>query len=468
MFLQAGRTRGHPAFLIRLFAVAASSCILLLLAPHPTAAEEPAPPAAAAAAEPSSYPGRWNATWTDRLKKDLLTSYDKFVRPAEHTNVTVVSIDLTLRHVEMDELKAMMTVYCWVKMFWSDEKLKWNSSDYGGLSRLYIADHEIWQPDIVLYNSASGTEVDHYGNTHSIVHEDGMVLWVPPSLLRVFCDLDLRRWPFDRQTCVLRLGSWTYDGDQVDLQLDDTEAEMDLMVPNTQWEIVSMTRKRNVAFYSCCPEAYIDVTFTLTLQRRSPTYSALVIVPGIAIVMLTLLVFLLPPDAGEKILLGSCTALIVCLFLLFFSQMLPAMANHTPLIVTFYSISLVMVTISLALSVAVINMSRTLRLVNVPWRLKSALGGRIGVCLGLGNYIRMATAEQHGIMGHDDVREQPLVDEAADDDRHMIPMERPETERTHRFRPTMHRDWVLVAAALDRLALILYSLIFVIVAAAYV
>lgn len=36
--------------------------------------------------------------------------------------------------------------------FWVDEKLKWNATDYGGLTRLHLADHEIWQPDIVLYN----------------------------------------------------------------------------------------------------------------------------------------------------------------------------------------------------------------------------------------------------------------------------------------------------------------------------
>jgi hypothetical protein len=39
---------------------------------------------------------------------------------------------------------------CW--QTWTDEKLKWNESDYGGLSVLHVGDHELWQPDIVLYN----------------------------------------------------------------------------------------------------------------------------------------------------------------------------------------------------------------------------------------------------------------------------------------------------------------------------
>jgi hypothetical protein len=46
-------------------------------------------------------PGAWNATWTDRLKKDLLSSYDKFARPAQHTNTTVVSMHVTFRHIDL-------------------------------------------------------------------------------------------------------------------------------------------------------------------------------------------------------------------------------------------------------------------------------------------------------------------------------------------------------------------------------
>jgi hypothetical protein len=50
------------------------------------------------------------------------------------------------------------------------------------------------------------------------------------------------------------------------------------------------------------------------------------------IVLLTLATFWLPPTAGEKILLNGCTTAIICIFLLYFSQKLPAMAGHTPFV----------------------------------------------------------------------------------------------------------------------------------------
>lgn len=48
--------------------------------------------------------------------------------------------------------------------------------------------------------------------------------------------------------------------------------------------------------------------------------------------MMTLMVFCLPPQAGEKIILQCCTALVISIFMLYFTQKIPAMGSQTPLI----------------------------------------------------------------------------------------------------------------------------------------
>ncbi|XP_063222311.1 acetylcholine receptor subunit alpha-type acr-16-like [Bacillus rossius redtenbacheri] len=399
----------------------------------------------------------WNATWTDKLKRDLLRNYDKFARPAAHNTTTTVSLRITFRHIEMDELKSIMTVHGWVKMGWTDEKLKWNESEYGGLSMLHIADHEIWQPDIVLYNSAMGSTVDHYGNTHCIAYSSGSVLWVPPAQFLVFCDLNLRLWPFDTQACYLRLGSWTYDGNAIDLQIDDLGSEIELMEENSEWELVDVEESVNLKMYDCCTEPYPDIIYNVTLRRRSPSYNALIITPASVIVLMTLANFWLPPQAGEKILLGGCTAIIICIFLLYFSQKLPAMASHTPLVVLFYSSSLYLVCLSLVVSVVVINLSRSRHAAPLPWVVKNVLTGWLGRALGLGHII----AQVHHVMmsGHaEEMREpQPAGFEEHGDDRQMIPREKAGCQH----------DWVLLAAAVDRLAFLVYCLVFVVLAIVY-
>ena len=40
--------------------------------------------------------------------------------------------------------------------------------------------------------------------------------WKPPAIYHSSCEMDVEYFPFDEQTCVMKFGSWTYDGFQVD------------------------------------------------------------------------------------------------------------------------------------------------------------------------------------------------------------------------------------------------------------
>lgn len=51
--------------------------------------------------------------------------------------------------------------------------------------------------------------------TKAILHYTGKVLWTPPAIFKSSCEIDVRYFPFDQQTCFMKFGSWTYDGIQV-------------------------------------------------------------------------------------------------------------------------------------------------------------------------------------------------------------------------------------------------------------
>lgn len=51
--------------------------------------------------------------------------------------------------------------------------------------------------------------------TKAILHYTGKVVWTPPAIFKSSCEIDVRYFPFDQQTCFMKFGSWTYDGDQV-------------------------------------------------------------------------------------------------------------------------------------------------------------------------------------------------------------------------------------------------------------
>ena len=54
-----------------------------------------------------------------------------------------------------------------------------------------------------------------YMNSKAMVNFEGKVFWPPPTKFRSTCPVDVTYFPFDDQTCILKLGSWTYDGFQV-------------------------------------------------------------------------------------------------------------------------------------------------------------------------------------------------------------------------------------------------------------
>ncbi|XP_062549221.1 acetylcholine receptor subunit alpha-like 1 isoform X2 [Armigeres subalbatus] len=368
-------------------------------------------------------------TWLDKLKKDLLTNYDRNARPTQYYNVTNLDLKMTIRHVDIDEENSVFSVYGWVKMTWSDDKLKWNPADYGNLELFRCNPDAVWKPDVVLYNNARGSDNLHYGQTNVIVYNTGEVLWVPPTDYHSFCELNLRMWPFDHQTCILKIGSWTFDGYKLNLTTSE-DPEIDIGVPNNEWSIRKVTTDRNTVYYKCCKEPYIDIQYNVTLQRHSSTHKAIVVSPAFVIILLALSVFWLPPQCGEKIILNGIIVLIVTVFLIYFAQQLPAMSGHTPLIVTFYSYTYYLVAISTILSVIVLRITRSKQCHLVPSFLKGLLDGCLGSVLGVGNAAPF------------------------EDDKEAASGELSTNLKQY--------DWCRLAVLLDRLGFVVYLIIFVI------
>lgn len=77
------------------------------------------------------------------------------------------------------------------------------------------------------------------------------------------------------------------------------------MIYKNNRQHLGMPGKKNVMVYACCPEPYVDVTFTIQIRRRTLYYFFNLIVPCVLISSMALLGFTLPPDSGEKLTLGK-------------------------------------------------------------------------------------------------------------------------------------------------------------------
>ncbi|XP_065517461.1 neuronal acetylcholine receptor subunit beta-3 isoform X5 [Lathamus discolor] len=176
----------------------------------------------------------------DALLKHLFQGYQRWVRPVENSNDTIkVLFGLKISQlVDVDEKNQLMTTNVWLKQEWIDHKLSWNPEEYGGITAIRVPSESLWLPDIVLFENADG-RFEGSLMTKAIVKYNGLVIWTPPASYKSSCTMDVTFFPFDRQNCSMKFGSWTYDGSMVDLILVDENVDRKDFFDNGEWEILN-------------------------------------------------------------------------------------------------------------------------------------------------------------------------------------------------------------------------------------
>ncbi|XP_046751673.1 acetylcholine receptor subunit alpha-type acr-16 [Diprion similis] len=269
-----------------------------------------------------------------RLLNHLLANYNTLERPvANESEPLEVKFGLTLQQIiDVDEKNQILTTNAWLNLEWTDYNLQWNESEYGGVRDLRITPNKLWKPDVLMYNSAV-EGFDGTYHTNVVVKHNGSCLYVPPGIFKSTCKIDITWFPFDDQHCDMKFGSWTYDGNQLDLVLNSEEGgDLSDFITNGEWYLIGMPGKKNTIVYQCCPEPYFDVTFTIQIRRRTLYYFFNLIVPCVLISSMALLGFTLPPDSGEKLTLGVTILLSLTVFLNLVAESMPTTSDAVPLI----------------------------------------------------------------------------------------------------------------------------------------
>ncbi|CAL8069496.1 unnamed protein product [Orchesella dallaii] len=302
-----------------------------------------------------------------RLYDDLLSNYNRLIRPVgNNSDRLTVKLGLKLSQlIDVNLKNQIMTTNVWVEQEWHDYKLMWNPEDYGGVDTLHVPSEHIWLPDIVLYNNADGNyEVTIM--TKAILNYTGTVKWKPPAIYKSSCEIDVEYFPFDQQTCTMKFGSWTYDGYTVDLRhinqtLDSNDIELGIDLQDyyisVEWDIMGVPAARNEKYYSCCEEPYPDIMFNITLRRKTLFYTVNLIIPCVGISFLSVLVFYLPSDSGEKMSLCISILLSLTVFFLLLAEIIPPTSLAVPLLGKYLLFTMILITLSVMVTIGILNVN---------------------------------------------------------------------------------------------------------------
>ncbi|KAH8412277.1 hypothetical protein KR009_000982, partial [Drosophila setifemur] len=391
-------------------------------------------------------PGNSNVKAEDRLHAGLFLNYDSDIQPQFEGKPTPVRMGISVSYIDIDEMNGKLTTHVWLNIHWKDEMRTWKPSEYENISEIHLKIGEVWRPSITLFNSDDG---GFPSDTPAILRHDGEFRWVPPAVYSAFCNLNMLNWPHDQQTCTLKIGSWGLQHIEAEnFTGKATSLDWDELVQSTEWEIVGS----NVKFVS--QDFYGYMEYTITAQRRSSMYTSIIYTPASCIVILALSAFWLPPHmGGEKIMINGLLIIVIAAFLMYFAQLLPVLANRTPLVVIFYSTSLLLLSISTIIEVVVLYLATAKHKKRIPEVLKKLLHGKLGTWL---------------LLSHFTINGEPQAEKTKEMNEHLYDNGNEEdVTNPLDINPTevppsraIQYDWALLATAVDRVFFVLYGLTF--------
>uniref|UniRef100_A0A914ZGI1 Nicotinic acetylcholine receptor alpha subunit 8 n=1 Tax=Parascaris univalens TaxID=6257 RepID=A0A914ZGI1_PARUN len=200
-------------------------------------------------------------------------------------------------------------------------------------------------------------------------------------LLSCSLQIDIEYFPYDKQSCSMKFGGWSYNGflldvrqlpsrptDVIETRYDEKGKEYQLLeqgmdlsafYPSLEWDLISLTSMRHEQLYpGCCgQEFYIDISFDILLRRKTLFYTVNLVIPCMLIAILTTFVFYIP-GKEHKVTFSISILVTLTVFYLVLIELIPPTSLVIPLIGKYLLFTMFLVSASILLSVLTLNYYR--------------------------------------------------------------------------------------------------------------
>eukprot|EP00928_Gymnodinium_smaydae_P028995 TRINITY_DN21966_c0_g1_i1.p1 TRINITY_DN21966_c0_g1~~TRINITY_DN21966_c0_g1_i1.p1 ORF type:complete len:805 (-),score=104.50 TRINITY_DN21966_c0_g1_i1:17-2431(-) len=283
------------------------------------------------AAAAAAVAGRPRSEREKKLREFLFQDYDMETHPSN--NVVQIGINF-FKITELDLRSSILRLPVWFRLQWVDSRLKYNASLWG-VNQLFVhadsnslEDTKVWVPDIEMYNTEEGIGTS-LAWKQAALYPDGSLFWSRPGVIKPLCKFKgLGRFPLDELACVIEFGAWALDKGAQDLVLRTVDGgytfsgkdEDDAKVKSTSetsgstyqiYTIKSVSAKRKEVFYDCCIHPFVNILYTVQIQRGAAFYVMKLIVPQIAMAALSVITYFMDAAIGERLGFGITLVLAV-------------------------------------------------------------------------------------------------------------------------------------------------------------
>lgn len=122
-----------------------------------------------------------------------------------------------------------------------------------------------------------------FASVDCLVLYSGTVVCVPPGRHDGLCMPNLARYPFDKQNCSVRYGSWVHSGEEINFKIPETPVSLGDYVENGDWKLLKVEVVKKEGKFACCPNnTYPSIVYRFIIERHSATHAATIIIPAIS------------------------------------------------------------------------------------------------------------------------------------------------------------------------------------------
>lgn len=312
-------------------------------------------------------------TQMEALYSNLFSLYNRKLFPLfNHNNTVKISVDAGLVNINnFDELSGEMHLALIFDIRWLDERLKWVPSHYGGKSTLLVPPGDIWFPQ--LYVIESFDVIQEISNTSVMIrlYSSGEIVWKFGKVVKLVCSVDVTYFPFDTQTCSIKISGWAYIVSEVMLYTNTSVVHTDYYSPNSQWDLQSSIM-RNLSSTTNDLPPLVDIL--LTLKRRNEFHVVYIITSLVSLGTLGNFVFIMPASSGERTSVAITTFLSFIVFMEMVNSNVPE--SSSPMAYIYYYLLFLLIYSSAILFLCIVSLRIYSKQADIP-----EVVNRLVVCL---------------------------------------------------------------------------------------
>jgi hypothetical protein len=283
------------------------------------------------------------------LLDKLLQNYSTNVRPVlNHLDTIEVSVNLILKSIiKYDEIAGILTISFGLDVYWNDEILTWDPTDFHGIAYVRLPPSGVWRPRLFSVNAHDTFAIDNHDAQSVLYHFTGEAYYVLGVRSSTICSPNSRYFPFDVHTCYITIIPLNYD-DEVCFTAGDVSKVV--YEENPLWTLLYL----NTTAHTNKQTSICEFRVIITLQRRHSFFMINIFGPIIFLAVINLCDFTLPVQTGERISFAVTVLLSISVFLTLVADNIP----KSSITVSLFSVyMLVILTYSLFITFSVIFVS---------------------------------------------------------------------------------------------------------------